>query len=63
MTTLEHPVEIFIRRDGMTRREAEYYLADTLLSVDQAIAAGEDPEEVWQYETGLEPDYLFMVFP
>lgn len=43
-----------MRRDEMSLEEAEETLADAR----EAIAEGEDPEEVL-YDLGLEPDYIF----
>jgi hypothetical protein len=51
----ESIVEILMRRDGLSKQEAE-------LSVQEArqrVTEGEDPEEVLQDEFGLEPDYIF----
>lgn len=47
-------LQIFMDRDGMTRKEAKEYIAE----LRQRVWEGEDPEEVL-YEEGLEPDYVF----
>ena len=47
-------LQIFMDRDGMTRKEAKEYIAELC----QRVWEGEDPEEVL-YEEGLEPDYVF----
>ena len=49
-------VEILIRRDGMTRREAERELLRVREEFDPVT---DDPEETLAYEFGLEPDYIF----
>jgi len=48
-------VQILMRRDGMTQDEAE----EALEEAKQAVADGEDPEEVLYDYFGLEPDYIF----
>lgn len=48
-------VKILMRRDGITKDEAEGMLDDA----KARVAAGEDPEEVLHDEFGLEPDYVF----
>ena len=47
-------LQIFMNRDGMTRKEAKELIAE----MRQRVWDGEDPEEVL-YEEGLEPDYVF----
>ena len=49
-------VEILIRRDGMTRKEAEQQLKRVRAEFDPTT---DDPEEVLAFEFGLEPDYIF----
>lgn len=51
-------VEIFMRRDGMTREDAIELLEEAYSAVQEAILDGDDAEEVWMEETGLELDYL-----
>lgn len=52
-------VEIFMRRDGMTREDATELLKEAYSAVQEAILNGDDAGEVWMEETGLEPDYLY----
>lgn len=52
---METIVEILMRRDNMTRDEAE----DQLKYCRQLVAKGADPEEVLHDELGLEPDYIW----
>ena len=47
--------EVLMRRDGMTREEAEAELEE----VAGLVREGADPEEVLREELGLEPDYVF----
>lgn len=49
-------VEVLMRRDGMTRKEAEAELKRVREEFDPLT---DDPEEVLAYEFGLEPDYIF----
>ena len=51
-------VEILIRRDGMTRREAERELLRVREEFDPTC---DDPEETLAYEFGLEPDYIWAL--
>ena len=47
--------QILMRRDGMSADEA----ADLIQEAREAVAEGQDPEEVcWDY-FGLEPDYIW----
>lgn len=52
-------VEIFMRRDGMTHEDATELLKEAYSYVQEAILNGEDADEAWMEETGLEPDYLY----
>ena len=47
-------LQIFMNRDGMTRKEAKELISE----MRQRVRDREDPEEVL-YEEGLEPDYVF----
>ena len=49
-------LEVLIRRDGMSRSEAEAELKRVQEEFDPLT---DDPEEVLAYEFGLEPDYIF----
>lgn len=50
-------VRILMRRDKMTKDEAEELLGECM----QQVADGEDPEEVLHNELGLEPDYVWAL--
>ncbi len=49
-------VEVLMKRDGLTRREAEKVLRRVKEGFNPQT---DDPEEVLAYEFGLEPDYIF----
>ena len=50
-------VEDLIRRDGLTRSEAEEELRRVRAEFNPAT---DDPEEILAYEFGLEPDYFLI---
>lgn len=47
---------VLMRRDGMSRAEAEDLIAEARKRV---LDYGEDPEEILADEFGLEPDYIY----
>lgn len=47
--------QVLMRRDGMSREEAEEAIAEAR----ERVIEGEDPEEVLAEEFGLEPDYFW----
>lgn len=49
-------IEVLMRRDGMSKREAEAELRRVREEFDPTC---DDPEEILDYEFGLEPDYIF----
>lgn len=53
-------VEVFMRRDGMTERDAVSRLRTIIQGVNRMLAEGqsEDVEDYWMDESGLEVDYL-----
>ena len=53
---METLLQILIRRDKMTRQEAEEEIKD----MKRRVWNGEDPEKIL-YEIGLEPDYIFDI--
>lgn len=55
---LESIVDILIRRDGMSREDAETLLADA----KRRVSEGEDPEEILYDVFGLEPDYVLELY-
>lgn len=60
---MEEVIQIFMRRDGMSREEAVARYNEILDKIRNLIDDGdyEDVEDYWTQETGLEPDYLFDV--
>jgi hypothetical protein len=48
--------QVLMRRDGLTRSEAEEQIAFARLCV---LTNNEDPQDVLQEHFGLEPDYVF----
>ena len=46
---------VLMRRDGMTRSEAQ----DMINEARELVAEGENPEEILRVDFGLEPDYIF----
>lgn len=58
-TAAKEIAEIFMQRDGMSHEDALEYLREAYSAVQEAILNGDDADEVWMEETGLEPDYLY----
>ncbi len=56
-------VDILMRRDGLTRKEAVTMLRNARSEIMDAIEGTSclDPEDVLADELGLEPDYLFDI--
>jgi predicted nucleic acid-binding protein len=52
---MESILQVLMRRDGMTRDDAQELIDEA----KERVAAGDDPEEVVQEEFGLEPDYFW----
>ncbi len=54
---------ILMKRDGLTKEEAENEIKYTMEMVYDALANGdyEEAEEIWMDNMGLETDYLMMV--
>ena len=51
-------VMVIAKRDGVSSDEAVETVKLALDMVMEALHEGDDPEQVWMEETGLEPDYL-----
>lgn len=51
-------VKILMERDGLTERQAISLLQEAKTAILEAIAEGDDPQEVWDDYVGLEPDYI-----
>ena len=58
---MEKIIEILMRRDGVTYEEAKEMYMNCKSELMDALDGTSclDPEEVLQYELGLEPDYIF----
>ncbi len=54
-------VDILMERDNLSFDEACDALNDAMSCVWDALAEGYDVEQVWEMETGLEPDYLMNI--
>jgi hypothetical protein len=54
---MESILEVLMRRDGLTKNEAQ----ERIDEAKQMVLNGDDPEEVVHYEFGLEPDYIFDI--
>jgi hypothetical protein len=52
---VESILEVLMRRDGMSKAEAQ----ERIEEAKQLVLDGENPEEVVHYEFGLEPDYIW----
>lgn len=52
---MESLLEVLMRRDNLTKEEAQ----DQIKEARARVNAGEDPEEILYEEFGLEPDYIF----
>lgn len=55
---METLLEIFMRRDGLSKDEAEAVID----GMKEDVLNGADPEQVL-YEEGLEPDFIFEILP
>lgn len=60
---MEKIIRILMRRDEMTRNEAEELVKDTMSEVMDAIEAGDFSlaEDIFEGDLGLEPDYLMLM--
>ena len=58
---MEKIIEILMRRDGVTYKEAKEMYLNCKEELMDALAGTSclSPDEVLQYELGLEPDYIF----
>jgi len=55
MLKQETLLEVLMRRDQMTKEDAQELIDDAR----ERIAEGEDPEQILYYDFRLEPDYIF----
>jgi hypothetical protein len=51
--------KILMERDGLSDQEAGELISDAKLRVLE----GENPEEILEYDFGVEPDYIFDIMP
>lgn len=51
--------KILMERDGLSDQEAGKLISDAKLRVLE----GENPEEILEYDFGVEPDYVFDIMP
>lgn len=54
----ERVIRILMKRDGMSHEEAAALVDDVVNMVCDAASSGDDAEEIWMSELGLEPDYM-----
>ena len=54
-------IEILMKRDGLTAKEAEREYLQIRESIQEALEFGEydEVEEILMYDVGLEMDYIF----
>lgn len=50
--------QVLMSRDGLSLEEAQREVEEIRAAVQEAIMAGDDPEDVLLDLAGLEPDYL-----
>ena len=58
---IENVVNILMRREELSREDALRWMYEALEWVEIAISRGEDPDDIWVDQTGLEPDYLYNI--
>lgn len=54
-------VQILMKRDKLVLNDAIQQVLDTAAEMLDAIAEGDDPEEILMDNLGLEPDYIFEI--
>lgn len=57
---IDEVVEVFVRRDGMSKVDATNRLRSIMRIINQMLIEGrsEEVEDYWMDESGLEVDYL-----
>lgn len=57
---MEKVLDILMKRDGLSKEEAEIVIDDVKNQIEEAIEEGRifDVEEIILSELGLEPDYM-----
>ena len=58
---IEEVVAILMRKEELSREDALNWVNEALEWVEIAISRGEDPDDIWMDQTGLEPDYLYNI--
>lgn len=58
---IEEVVVILMRKEELSREDALNWVKEALEWVEIAISRGEDPDDIWVDQTGLEPDYLYNI--
>ena len=58
---IENVVNILMQREELSRKDALRWVYEALEWVEIAISRGEDPDDIWVDQTGLEPDYLYNI--
>lgn len=58
---IEEVIGILMRREDISREDARLWVDEALEWVEIAITRGEDPDDIWMDQTGLEPDYLYNI--
>lgn len=58
---IEEVVAILMRKEELSREDALNWVKEALEWVEIAISRGEDPDDIWMDQTGLEPDYLYNI--
>lgn len=57
--------EILMRRDGISKEEADFLVKSTLDEIDEAVTYGagiEEVEDIVMDNLGLEPDYVEKIW-
>ena len=58
---IEEVVAILMRKEELSREDALNWVKEALEWAEIAISRGEDPDDIWMDQTGLEPDYLYNI--
>lgn len=58
---IKEVVAILMRKEELSREDALNWVKEALEWVEIAISRGEDPDDIWMDQTGLEPDYLYNI--
>lgn len=58
---IEEVIDTLMCREDISREDALQWVKEALEWVEIAIRRGEDPDDIWMDQTGLEPDYLYNI--